>query len=136
LTVFLLIRVILISDQWQDWWNDTDRGKSNFGGPNPLTASFGQTSHTGWPGIELVTNRPSRSMASLNHRTTFSKHRDSVRTSQRTMSTTIIKTNRWVPYSDTSDIYCKNHMSTQRVGKGKGKGKVHPRTGHESPEGE
>jgi hypothetical protein len=49
-------------------------GKFDFWGPKPLTVSFRLTSRTGWPGTELVTNRPSHSMTPLNHLTLYSKH--------------------------------------------------------------
>jgi hypothetical protein len=40
-------------------------------------------------------------------------------------------------FTECFTIYCRrNYISNPQRHKGKGKGKVHPRTGHEGPEGE
>jgi len=39
-------------------------------------------------------------------------------------------------YRKLNTLFCQNVTSHATVCKGKGKGKAHPRTGHEGPEGE
>jgi hypothetical protein len=100
----------------EDWWNDTHKGKSNFGQRRLSQCHLVKhKSQMEEDEAEPGTNRLNHNMAPLNQITLYSKHTDSVRTLQKTVSITIRKTNRYMPYSETMDVYCNNHAEHVRV---------------------